>query len=91
MGAVRITGVTYAGEKAFRKLLKLRNGDKILLKAEPNNEHDPNAVAAYAGDTRIGYVPKNVARVLDMSNGPREVPIIRMTPYPAPIVDVEFS
>ncbi len=36
---------------------KLRPGKELRLAAEPENPHDPNAVAVYCGKTKIGFVP----------------------------------
>ena len=36
---------------------ELRIGTKVELRHEPDNPFDPQAVAIYYGDTRIGYVP----------------------------------
>ena len=37
---------------------KLKPGKKLRLVAEPRNRHDPNAVAIYRKDVKIGYVPR---------------------------------
>ena len=41
-------------------------GRKLALVAEPENEHDPNAIAIWDADRRVqaGYVPADVARDL---------------------------
>ena len=41
-------------------------GRKLALVTEPNNEHDPNAIAVWDADRRVqaGYVPADVAREL---------------------------
>jgi hypothetical protein len=41
-------------------------GRRLLLEPEPDNEHDPNAVAIWDEDRRVqaGYVPADVARGL---------------------------
>jgi hypothetical protein len=42
-------------------------GHRLALVPEPDNEHDPNAVAIWDADRRqqAGYVPAEVARDLD--------------------------
>lgn len=35
----------------------LRTGDNLQLVPEPDNPHDPNAVAIYHGQTKLGFVP----------------------------------
>jgi len=37
---------------------QLKVGTELTLKAEPENEYDPNAVAIYFGDKKLGYIPK---------------------------------
>jgi hypothetical protein len=40
-----------------------KRGDFLTLKAEPDNQHDPSAIAVYKGEHRIGYVPRNSQEV----------------------------
>lgn len=35
----------------------LKVGEELSLCAEPDNPHDPNAVALYKGSMKLGYVP----------------------------------
>lgn len=37
----------------------IKAGDKLTLCAERDNPHDPEAVAIYYGNTKLGYVPGN--------------------------------
>lgn len=37
----------------------LKAGDKLTLCDERDNPHDPEAVAIYYGNTKLGYVPGN--------------------------------
>jgi hypothetical protein len=37
---------------------ELQLGTSVTLKAEPENPHDPDAIAVYFGDTKLGYVPQ---------------------------------
>jgi hypothetical protein len=37
---------------------QLEAGTELTLKAEPENEYDPSAVAIYFGDKKLGYIPK---------------------------------
>jgi hypothetical protein len=41
-------------------------GRRLVLLPEPDNEHDPNAIAIWDGGTRVqaGYVPADLARTL---------------------------
>lgn len=38
-------------------LSELKAGDTLTLVAEPDNPHDPEAVAIYSGSSKLGYVP----------------------------------
>jgi hypothetical protein len=37
---------------------ELKLGTVVTLASEPDNPHDPNAVAIYLKDNKLGYVPK---------------------------------
>ena len=37
---------------------KVGRGDPLTLKLEPENKYDVHAIAVYAGDIQIGYVPR---------------------------------
>lgn len=37
---------------------KVGRGDPLTLKPEPTNKYDVHAIAVYAGDIQIGYVPR---------------------------------
>ncbi len=39
-------------------LSRLEPGKKLQLIAEPQNQYDPNAVAIYFNDSKIGYIPQ---------------------------------
>jgi hypothetical protein len=51
-----IAGFTYYDGLDVIDQLKL--GAAVTLKSESENPHDPNAVAIYFEDTKLGYVPK---------------------------------
>jgi hypothetical protein len=36
-------------------------GRRLELRREPDNEHDPNAIAVLAGGERVGWVPRELA------------------------------
>ena len=52
-----IAGFQYADGALVLGDLKV--GDKLTLCAERDNPHDPEAVAIYYGNTKLGYVPGN--------------------------------
>jgi HIRAN domain len=39
-------------------------GRPLRLRREPDNEHDPNAIAVEAGDGQLGWVPRELAAEL---------------------------
>jgi len=41
------------------KAAQINRGDRLTLKLEPTNKHDPLAIAVYKGDIQIGYVPRS--------------------------------
>lgn len=55
-----IAGMQYYGGKR----LPLTPGDLINAVREPHNPFDANAIALYAGTTRLGYVPRRENSVL---------------------------
>lgn len=67
--AFRVVGIAYYEdpEKPFR----FRNGQRVAVKHEPDNEYDTNAVAIHVGrpERKVGYVNKQrakwVAELLD--------------------------
>ena len=51
-----IAGFTYYDGLDVIESLKL--GTQVILKSEPENPHDPNAVAIYFENTKLGYIPQ---------------------------------
>jgi HIRAN domain-containing protein len=39
-------------------------GSQLALRRDPDNPHDPNAIAVYARDEQVGWVPREVAAEL---------------------------
>ena len=39
---------------------RLRPGQRLSLRREPDNPHDRRAIAVYAGNRRIGYIPRAI-------------------------------
>ena len=42
----------------------MKPGSPLELRRQPDNEHDPNAIAVHAGDAQVGWVPREVAAEL---------------------------
>jgi hypothetical protein len=63
---VRVVGVTYRDE-GFEMLWKRGVISKtpmsqfigVNLVPEPDNDHDPEAIAVYVGQIHVGYIPRN--------------------------------
>ena len=45
---------------------QLVEGVALVLKAEPGNAHDPNAIAVWVGKCKLGYVPREDNAVLSL-------------------------
>jgi hypothetical protein len=39
-------------------------GTPLELRRDPDNEHDPNAIAVHAGGEQVGWVPRELAAEL---------------------------
>jgi hypothetical protein len=59
-----IAGVVFRGESAINAINELEIGDELILKPEPENEFDSNAIAIYSGEVHLGYVPKKFSAEL---------------------------
>jgi hypothetical protein len=51
-----IAGFTYYD--GLEVIDQLTLGAVVSLKSEPENPHDPDAIAVYFGETKLGYVPR---------------------------------
>lgn len=72
----------------------LRPGQRLTLRREPWNRHDPCAVAVCAGPDKLGYIPRHesaaVARLLDAGT-PLRATIARLDPADGPRVWVRLG
>ena len=61
-----VVGTSYRGEALQEDAFE--PGNEVALVAEPENEHDPNAIAVWDAARRIqaGYVPADVAPELEL-------------------------
>ena len=72
----------YAGPSVFGEL---KVGTELFIQAEPDNPYDPEAVAVFYGDKKIGFLPKDrndilCRTLLYSSTNPYEVFINRISP-----------
>jgi hypothetical protein len=61
---VKVAGVSFRGDELQDDAFS--PGKRLALVAEPDNEHDPHAIAVWDADRRkqAGYVPAEIAREL---------------------------
>lgn len=62
MKTYSIVGMSYAKAEDFVK--SLQAGAAAVILREPNNEHDPNAVAVWIEGRKVGYIPRKENAVL---------------------------
>lgn len=57
---IRVNGTQYRGlDSHFYESCSV--GDSVILKREPNNPYDKNAIAVILNGSHIGYIPKKEA------------------------------
>jgi hypothetical protein len=71
-----IVGMKYHNAETF--VARLRNGEYLQLRREPDNPHDPFAIAVYVGERHVGYLKATEGRMLA-----REMDGFEMTEIPA--------
>ena len=81
-----IAGFTfYDGVLAFNNL---QIGSELLLKPEPDNRYDENAVAIWHGDHKLGFVPRSnnqpIATILNAGHQIFEVRVQQLKPHAHP-------
>jgi single-stranded-DNA-specific exonuclease len=81
----RVVGVTFNGRQTV--IARLFAGEEILLKREPTNQYDRNAIRVERNDgQQIGYINRYLAAILaqffDAHNKPVAASIQCLTGYP---------
>jgi hypothetical protein len=79
-----IVGTVYRGQNAKSAVALMRPGDTVLLEREPQNPHDPLAVACHYLGRHVGYIPRqanqHIAAALDAGAAVqctvREAPVV---------------
>jgi hypothetical protein len=64
---LHVAGVAGAGRhhaEAIASSKAVEPGRPLELRRDPGNEHDPNAIAVYAGGEQVGWVPRELAAEL---------------------------
>lgn len=59
MLTVPLVGATFRPAEAKAIVRELRIGNTVQLRADPENEYDPHAVAVYSDDVHIGFIPRD--------------------------------
>ena len=73
---------------------ELRVGDALGLEREPDNPHDPNAIAVTWRGRKLGYVPRrdNATLAWGLDRGaPLQARISRLAPHPNPARRIEIE
>ena len=81
----------YAAAQVWQEL---RVGDRLELVREPDNPHDPNAIAVAWRGHMLGYVPRRENGTLDwgLDRGERlQARISRLAHHPNPARRIEFE
>ena len=60
---VTVAGVTFEGRQTFVR--RLTPTSVIQLEADPANPYDPNAIKVIADGNHVGFVPRELAAVLN--------------------------
>lgn len=87
-----LAGLRYYGAAEVWPTLKV--GDRLELAREPDNPHDPNAVAVAWRGRKLGYVPRsaNAALAWGLDRGaPLRARISRLAWHPNPARRLEFE
>lgn len=71
---LKVVGVTFANEDGTEIqfiLSKLKKGDNIILRREPHNKYDVNAIAVWSDIGQVGYIAKDYSSIIApmMDNG----------------------
>jgi HIRAN domain len=63
---LRVAGVAGAGRHHAQELQSdaVEPGQRLELRRDPDNPHDPNAIAVHAGAGQVGWVPRELAAEL---------------------------
>lgn len=91
---VPMVGATFRSASAKEVLKQLKIGDRLELKADPNNEYDTTAVACYYAHHHLGFIPKesNSALFAVLMDGAEiSATIIAFENSLKPILEISFD
>lgn len=94
MLTVTMVGATFRPASAKEALKQLKIGDKLELRADPNNDYDATAVACYYAHHHVGFIPKesNSALFAALMDGTEiSAEIIAWENTLKPVLEIEYS
>jgi hypothetical protein len=89
-----MVGAAFRPAEAKEIVRALTIGDKVQLRADPNNEYDTTAVAVYHDDVHIGFIPKesNSAIFAVLMDGAQiSAEVIAFESTLKPILEIHFD
>ncbi|HDZ13874.1 MAG TPA: hypothetical protein ENH60_03110, partial [Pricia sp.] len=97
-----VAGSNFQNEDGLHRFHHIRNieeFDTIVLKREPENEFDPNAIPVFdsKGENQLGYLPRKYTRWLgkEMDQGRKVYAYYKRTltqgDYPIPVILIELE
>lgn len=64
---LKVVGVTFTNEDGVSRqniIAGLKDNSMIILRREPTNRYDTNAVAVFTEDGQVGYISKDYSSIL---------------------------
>ena len=65
-----VHGVSFRQEACLRAYRTESKKPKCWLEAEPDNVHDCHAVKVFVNGEHVGYIPRKIARRVDLTDKP---------------------
>jgi len=66
MDKIYVVGLPY--HKYAEVKDKIQKGDHIILKKEPHNKYDKNAIGVYWKDNQIGHIKRDCTQLINMNS-----------------------
>jgi len=60
----KLVGVTYSDAQENIKFFGCKDVGSFAMVREPDNKHDPNAIRVELGGKYLGYIPRDMAKIL---------------------------
>lgn len=94
MLTVTMVGAHFRPTEAKEVIKQLSIGERVELRADPDNEYDRTAVAVYAQDQHIGFIPADSNSAIFemlMNNEPVEAEIIAFEQTLKPVLEITWG